>query len=71
VRNHKHKRDPQVAVSFHKVCPEEELLCKGREGHTQKPKGIKKQKSYRIKQPKENPPIQKPYLKKDKGKKQK
>jgi hypothetical protein len=66
VRNHKHKRYPQVAEPFHKVCPKEELLRKGREGHAQKPKGTKKQKGYRIKQPKKNPPVQKPYLKKDK-----
>jgi hypothetical protein len=71
VRNHKHKRNTQIAEPFHKVRPKEELLRKGGEGHAQKPKGIKKQKGYRIKQPKKNPPVQKPYLKKDKGEKQK
>jgi hypothetical protein len=71
VGDYKHKRDPQVAEPFHKVCPKEELLRKGRKGHAQKPKGIKKQKGYRIKQPKKNPPVQKSYLKKDKGEEQK
>jgi hypothetical protein len=71
VRNHKHKRNTQVAEPFHKVCPEEEFLRKGGEGHAQKPKGIKKQKGCGIKEPKKNPPVQKPYLKEDKRKKQK
>jgi hypothetical protein len=70
VGDHKHKRDLQVVEPFHKVCPKEEFLRKGRDGHAQKPKGIKKQKGYRIKQPKKNPPVQKPYLKKDKGEEQ-
>jgi hypothetical protein len=68
---YKHKRNAQVAEPFHKVCPKEELLRKGRECHTQKPKGIKKQKGYGVKEPKKNPPVQKPYLKKDKWREQK
>jgi hypothetical protein len=71
VGDHKHKGNLQVAEPFHKVCPKEELLRKGGDGHAQKPKGIKKQKGCGIKEPEKNPAVQKPELKKDKGKKQK